>query len=220
MFKKLNNKNTNYDKLGENYMKLKNKYYSKHQDKSKRELYNQIDFLLKNKRLLDVGCGFGRDLSYFQKKGAIVYGIDKSKKMILLTRKNYPYIKNLYIQTFEKTDFKDNFFDIIISEWALQYASNINIVIKELYRILKSKGILIFLVTHPISDFLLKNKKCYHKMDIIRKGLFNDKIILKYPTHTFSEYFNDFVLKNFKILSFYEDTNNVPEFFILKLKKI
>ncbi|MCX6711901.1 MAG: class I SAM-dependent methyltransferase [Candidatus Woesearchaeota archaeon] len=220
MFKRSNNKVTNYDEFGEEYMITQNKYYSKRLDNSRKALYSQIDTPIKNKRLLDVGCGFGKDLSYFQKKGAIVYGIDISKKMIELAKRNNPNLTNISIQSFEKTNFEDCFFDIIVSRFTLHYATNLESVFKELHRILKSKGILIFLVSHPILTFLNKKNKNYHKREIIQTQLYDNKFTLKQPTHTFSEYFNEFVLKNFKILSFYEDTDNVPEFFISKLEKI
>lgn len=41
---------------------------------------------LKGKKLLDIGCGFGRHSKEFIKRGAIVTGFDSSEKMISLTK--------------------------------------------------------------------------------------------------------------------------------------
>ena len=95
MMAEANNIIKQYDEFAEAYMKTQCKFYLKYPDKSRRALYTQIDFPLKDKRILDVGCGFGKDLIYFEKKGAIVYGIDASKKMIELAKKNNPSLVNL-----------------------------------------------------------------------------------------------------------------------------
>lgn len=231
MPKKLTNLTKQYDKFAEKYVKEQTKFYSKYSDKSREAFYKQINFSLKNKKLLDVGCGSGKDLSYFKKKGAVVYGIDASKKMIEIAKKNNSSLINLSVQEAEKTNFKNNFFDIIISRYTLHYEMNLEKVFKELYRILKPKGFLIFLVAHPLLSFMAKKEKIYHKREVVKIPIYNNKIILKEPTHTFSEYLNNFVLKNFEILSFYESPGLenkpresnikeiVPDFLLLKLRK-
>ena len=67
---------------------------------------------LKKAKILDIGCGNGRDSFFFSKKDFIVFGIDISKKIILKNSKNK--IQNLKFKKFdiEKNTLKDNF-DII-----------------------------------------------------------------------------------------------------------
>ena len=219
-----------YDDFAEKYMNSQDEFYAKVLDVSRKEIYHQINFSLKDKKVLDVGCGVGEDLPYFKKQGALVYGIDVSKKMIELAKKNNPSIKNFSVQSFENTTFEDRFFDVIVSRYALHYAENIEEVFIELHRILKPGGFLIFLVTHPLLSFITKKERNYYTKEIIEIPLFNNKVIVKEPAHTFAEYFNKFLLENFELLSFSEgpkegiskETNFkeiVPDFFILKLKK-
>jgi 2-polyprenyl-3-methyl-5-hydroxy-6-metoxy-1,4-benzoquinol methylase len=45
---------------------------------------------LRGKRILDVGCGFGRDSKYFSEKGYDVLGVDASEEMIKLAKTHAP----------------------------------------------------------------------------------------------------------------------------------
>ena len=148
-----------YDEFAEDYMKIQNDFYTKFSDDSRKTFYALLDFPLKGKKVLDVGCGFGKDLSFFEKEGAIVYGIDTSEKMIELAKTKNPALKNLSVQSFEKTDFYDHFFDIIVSRYTLHYADNLEDTFKELNRILKHNGFLVFLVAHPLLGFVAKKRK-------------------------------------------------------------
>lgn len=60
---------------------------------------------VKNKKILDVGCGSGVYSIFFSKKGAHVTGLDFSSSMILLSRKNAK--KENCICKFLKTSFLD-----------------------------------------------------------------------------------------------------------------
>ncbi len=220
-----------YDEFAEEYMNAQNEFYAKFPDESRKALNNQINFPLKDKKVLDVGCGFGKDLSYLEKEGALVYGIDASKKMIELARKNNPRLVNLSVQSFERTSFENHSFDVIISRYTLHYAENLKEAFKELHRILKPRGFLIFLVAHPLLAFVAKKERNYHKREIVEIPLFESKFIVREPSHTFSEYLNKFILENFEIISLYESPGLenkplessikeiVPDFLLIKLRK-
>ncbi len=45
---------------------------------------------VKNKKLLDIGCGSGIYAKQLSRKGAIVKGFDVSAKMLAIARKNNP----------------------------------------------------------------------------------------------------------------------------------
>lgn len=102
------------------------------------------------KKILDLGCGSGRHVVYFSKKGFDVYGIDISKYGIKLTkqwlgnRKAKLKIGNIY----KKLPYKDNFFDAIISVQVINHGTieKIRKLIKEMERVLKPGG-LIFITT-------------------------------------------------------------------------
>jgi len=231
MKKRLYHYQKQYNEFADEYLKAQNAFYKNHENTSRQSLYREINFSIANKKLLDIGCGFGKDLAYFEKEGAEVYGIDLSERMIELAKTQNPTLQNLSIQDFNNTNFENNFFDIIISRYALHYSEDLETTFKEIHRILKPKGLLIFLVAHPLLGFVAKKEKIYNKMEIVEIPIYNNTFVVKEPTHTFSDYLNKFVLENFEFLSFYEnsDLENasreadfkevVPDFFILKLRK-
>lgn len=63
-------------------------------------------------KILDLGCGIGRDIEYF-KKNYEVEGVDASKKLVEIARKNTGV--KIYNLTYEKMEFKDSYDGI----WAL-----------------------------------------------------------------------------------------------------
>lgn len=96
-------------------------------------------------RVIDLGCGDGRDTEYLRNKGADVVGIDLSKGMISLARKKYPKA------SFLQSDMRDTVFpdDTFHGAWA--NASIVNLpkselshVEKEVYRILEPGGVFCF----------------------------------------------------------------------------
>lgn len=188
-----------------------------------------IDFPLKGRRLIDLGCGEGTDLKIFKNGGAEVYGIDASEKMISLAKQKLPDA-NLKVGLFENIPFDSDLFDIVVSKYALQTSHDLKTVFKEISRVLKRNGIFVCLVVHPFRQFLEKKRvgKDYFKKEIVKSVIFNGSIVVEEPTHTFNEYFDDFFLDNFELISFKEmhdpaaeaiDGDIYPGFFILKARK-
>lgn len=52
-----------------------------------------LSYLNPNSNIADIGCGTGFSSGYFQSKGMISEGIDLSKSMIDIAKRNYPNIK-------------------------------------------------------------------------------------------------------------------------------
>lgn len=217
---------TQYDNFAEAYMRLQTDFYSQGKDESRDVLYSIIDFSLENKLLLDMGCGFGRDLTYFQQKGARIYGIDESKQLIELVEERNLAVS---VQSFENTTFDSNFFDVVVSRFAIQHSDNLEKVFREVCRILKPSGFFVYLAGHPLMQFSLRKEKSYWKRETISVPLFDAKLHVKEPTHTFSEYLSSFVFSNFEVLSFSESPklgkrevsleDIVPDYFVVKMRK-
>ncbi len=121
-----------------------------------REMEQPITFKLvpknlKNKKLLDVGCGPGIHLKEYIKRGVIGTGIDLSEKMINLAKDYCPQAKfkkgNVYNLPFE-----DKSFDIVTASFILDHLKNLEKGIKEIERVLKVGGLFIFSVPHPIQN--------------------------------------------------------------------
>lgn len=195
--------------------------------------YQQIDFSLEDKKLLDVGCGDGGDLNILKQKGVVVYGVEPSEEFINKARKQNPtgIIKEGIA---EKIPFSDEMFDVVISKWALQTCENIPKALSEIGRVLKKDGIFILLSKHPWMQWMEKVRDYGHGIDyyeqkIVTSNIYEGKITLKEPSHTIGEYLNSEFFKNFEILNYEERTgfpasekiNNdiYPTFFIIKACK-
>jgi ubiquinone/menaquinone biosynthesis C-methylase UbiE len=105
---------------------------------------NKFDF--KDKKVLDLGCGTGRNSNYLAELGADVSGIDISSSAIKIARERAEKkgFKVEYIigDIGSKYDFKDKSMDLVIDITASNSLSNEEreIYLKETERVLKSNG--------------------------------------------------------------------------------
>ena len=217
-----------YNGRAEKYMNAQNKFYSGKEDDSRKALQDLFDFDLDSKVLLDAGCGFGKDMAYFRNAGAVVYGIDASEEMIGLARKNNPEIRNISVQSYDKTSFDDNFFDVVHSRYAFQYSEDLDSVFSEMHRIIKPGGYFIFLAAHPLLSFIAKEERDYNKRETISFPIFDGSFVLHEPSHTVSDYLSPALLSGFDLIYFSEqkqkeNENNfdeiVPDYLVMKLRK-
>jgi len=217
-------KKTDYDFLAKEYVSSQEEFYKDKKDISRERLFSRIEKPIKGKKILEIGAGAGDDLECLYKAGGEVYGIDISTEMIKLANEKHPHLKNLYVGSFEENKFADDFFDLIVSRFTIHYSNDLDKGFKEAYRVLKSKGVMIFLVPHPLVDFIVKKNKVYEKSEVIRRPVFSEKLFLNYPTHTLSEYLSKFVLDHFDLVSLDEevnisDKNRETGFLVIKLRK-
>jgi SAM-dependent methyltransferase len=101
-----------------------------------------IDILKKSKcaNLLDIGCNDGTYTKKIGKSTKIseLYGIEIDDKLLKLANKNG--INAIKGNINEKFPFKDNFFDVVISNQVIEHLTNPDNMIKEIHRILKPGG--------------------------------------------------------------------------------
>ena len=123
---------------------------------------------LKNKKVLDLGCGYGNNCQKAIDLGAsYVLGTDISKKMIELAKKinsnkNIEY-KVIGMEDISKINMK---FDIVISSLAIHYIKDYDKLLKDIYNLLNDDGILLFSQEHPISTGTILNEACNYKSKI------------------------------------------------------
>jgi ubiquinone/menaquinone biosynthesis C-methylase UbiE len=178
----------------------------------------------KIKKILDLGCGNGRNLIWLTKQDFKVYGFDISKVGIKITR---DWLKRKGIKAdlkigsiYKKLPYKDNFFDAVISIQVIhhQKLKEIRKAIKEIERVLKPKG-LIFLTVRKAprkreQKLLFKEiePRTYTLLEGKEKGIihyfFNKELLRK-------------EFKNFKIYNIWTHLINSLEFYALlgQLKK-
>lgn len=105
----------------------------------------------RNKRVLDLGCGFGWHCQYALEHGAkTVTGIDISKKMLDVAGKKTDN-RILYIQMpIEDISFNDRSFDTVISSLAFHYIESFDRIAEKVFNCLDHGGDFIFSVEHPV----------------------------------------------------------------------
>jgi tellurite methyltransferase len=101
--------------------------------------YNPTD------KILDAGCGDGKNLFWFLKTKIDIYGIDKDASPIYYLKSLHPDFKaeRFQIAETDQLPFEDNFFDHVISSAVLHFAestSHFYKMVNELVRVLKPKG--------------------------------------------------------------------------------
>jgi len=113
---------------------------------------------LRDKRVLDLGCGFGHVARYVRSQGAAeVLGVDLSTRMIEGARAatNDPAI--LYaVLAMEDIKPMPGQFDLVVSSMALQYVEDYAHVVDTIAQSLTPGGSFLFSVEHPIFTSLLQ----------------------------------------------------------------
>jgi ubiquinone/menaquinone biosynthesis C-methylase UbiE len=156
------------------------------------------------KKVLDVGCGLGTDLSCFVAGGAEGTGVDISSTAIELSKKNFD-LRNLPAEFLkmdgERMSFADNSFDLVYCHTVLHFTSSPETMVREIYRVLKPGGDA-FLMTINRHSWLYTLHKLfkleidYMDSPVFRKYTYNEfrqllmpfdhleLIIERYPTRT------------------------------------
>lgn len=113
---------------------------------------------VKNKHVLELGCGGAQCSIAFAKKGAIVIAADISYVEIEFAKKLATENK-VQIQFYERdivdlTPIVDKSQDIVFSAFALMYIDDLSGCFKEIHRVLKDDGIFVWSVGHPFHDVI------------------------------------------------------------------
>jgi len=101
-----------------------------------------FSYLPPHSKILDLGCGPGRDAQYFVEKGHEVVGVDISPQMIALARESVPKAQ-FFVSDIESFHLDPESVDAIWASASLLHVSKQAIpnVLANLYRILKPGGI-------------------------------------------------------------------------------
>lgn len=106
----------------------------------------------KNKRILDLGCGYGWHCLYAAQHGAkSVLGIDISEKMLEKASEMSSDACICYKQSaMEDLTFPQDSFDVIISSLAFHYMKDFKSLVKQISKWLAPEGNFVFSVEHPV----------------------------------------------------------------------
>ena len=129
--------------------------------KNVREIFGDIDIYLFDQlqkgrfapgmKILDAGCGGGRNVIFFMRMGCSVFAVDRNAEAVEqvkgLARTLAPDLspENFQTAAVEKLPFPDKHFDWVISSAVLHFAENkdqFDQMLNEMWRVLKPKGML------------------------------------------------------------------------------
>lgn len=113
---------------------------------NKRIRINKLKKFIKNKKIVDFGCGHGNFLFSCLYHGAIKCdGIDYGNESIKYAKKiskklNFKNEINFYCRSIYKSNLKKNFYDFAIQNGVFHHMDNETKAYKEMYRVLKKNG--------------------------------------------------------------------------------
>ncbi|OHX41430.1 class I SAM-dependent methyltransferase [Cytobacillus oceanisediminis] len=168
---------------------------------------------LRNKSVLDLGCGFGWHCRFaLEQQASSVVGVDISEKMLQKAREKTDDPLISYIKMpIEDINFSDSQFDVVISSLAFHYIKSFEAICKKVYDCLKPGGTFVFSVEHPI--FTSRNEQDWYYDDQgerlhwpvdkyqdegVRETSFLTENVVKYH-RTISTYINDLIGAGFSL---------------------
>ncbi len=144
------------------------------------------------RKVLDAGCGGGRNLVYLLQNGSEVYGIDPDADAVeavkALSKKLSPGnpLDNFKISLVEDLPFEDAYFDLIICNTVLHFADNaahFDRMMRSMWRVLKPGGYFFARLASDIGiEALVKplGNGRYHLPDDSDRFLVNQQFLLDY----------------------------------------
>lgn len=168
----------------------------------------------KDKRVLDLGCGYGWHCIYAAEHGASrVIGVDSSFKMIeeAKSKTGTSSIISYEVKRMENVDFAPNSFNAVISSLAFHYIASFDDIVTKVKSFLVEGGDFVFSVENPIFTaygtgdwyYDAEGKRLHWPVDNyfsegVRKANFLGEDVYKYHK-TMSTYINTLVKHGFKI---------------------
>lgn len=172
----------------------------------------------KDKKMLDIGCGFGWHCQYAAQQGASkVLGIDISEKMLQVAKEKNEFSNVVYKQSaMEDINFKSEEFDIVISSLAFHYTPDFKDICLRVNDALKNNGDFVFSVEHPIFTAQGKQDWIYNEQgqpeywpvdnyfnEGAREAIFLEEKVIKYHK-TLTTYLNTLIETGFNIIAIVE----------------
>lgn len=157
----------------------------------------------KIQKMLEIGCGQGRDIIYFASKGYNVNGFDLSHNAIAFVeeQKKELELENIKLMTHDTSkafSYDTNQFDFVYSNLALQFfdLSTMNNIIKEISRVMKNGASFIFSTKKEGDKYYKTGKK-------INENAYQTKGVIRYFFN--KESIMELLKKEFNIIEMIED---------------
>jgi SAM-dependent methyltransferase len=141
------------------YNKIANQLFNEWNERNS-IYFDRLEYFAKlmpeGSKLLDIGCGFGRDVFYFQQKGITSCGIDISDEMVRIGKEKYGNI-DIFVEDFFNINSiynSNEFYGIWIRGVTFHYSKlRLNPFFKSLNNILKQEGFLYLQVSNKKGNY-------------------------------------------------------------------
>lgn len=130
------------------YDEIAEEYAQKISEKDPGDVYKWVEtYLKKGSSVLDAGCAAGRDSHILSSKGYEVTGIDLSKNLLAIAKREHPDITFQYVDV-RKLPFKNESFDAVWSLAVIHHLTKDDMkkALYEFFRVLKPNGVVIITV--------------------------------------------------------------------------
>lgn len=204
----------------------KNEYWDDYGREDKQKLFFKIDSLLsnnfnlisptyysdlnllsfENKKVLEIGCGFGTSIKYLFKEGIDVKGVEIDPKNVKLI--NSEVKKNIIKQGNYEDINLDEKYDIIILRHVFEHFFNVELVIEKFEKNLNKDGVLFLNVPNA------QNK------EILLESVENHPHTFHFTKKSFELIFNKTKLKPISIKTYSWKTKNKIKLLIMRFLKI
>ncbi len=199
---------------------------------SRASFYSQFTFDTAGKKLLDIACGSGHDLSHYQNAMRCdSHGVDASEKEAELANQRLGS-ERVKVGWAHALPYEDQSFDIVTCKYAPQGFPSIADFYKEVERVLRPGGYFLILATHPTRHFREKTEapRDYFKKEIVTSWIYDRALPLQEYSYTMNDYFSPFFLEHFTLESYLEeydehggvekvDDEKYPAYFIYRARK-
>jgi len=140
------------DSFFQNYISWRKNEFSANELVEKPNFLRLLPDIL-NKKILDLGCGFGDYSRFLYDMGASqVVGVDVSKKMIDMAESQKDDRNIIYYRMpIEEIGFERSTFDLVISNLVIHYIDDVEAIFKKVNDVLSPNGVFVFSTEHPTS---------------------------------------------------------------------
>jgi len=183
------------------------------------EFQHFLEFIENDVKVLDLGCGNGRFYELLKPKKVDYLGIDNSSSLLEKARENFPDAK-FKLGDMVDLDLSDGSFDAILSIASFHHIPSRKLrkkVVDEMYRVLKSDGVLIITVWNLFQWKYLVNLVKAITSFILHFGFkyaWND-LWIKWGGHIQKRYYHAFLPKEF--ISYFKKKNwKIEEFYFVR----
>ncbi|MFW9823826.1 MAG: class I SAM-dependent methyltransferase [Candidatus Thorarchaeota archaeon] len=119
---------------------------------------------VKNKGILDVGCGIGALSFYLAQRGAVVTGIDLSETLIEYCNEQSKKLRlsiDFRVMNAQIPDFDEESFDIILGSRIIHHLPNLSLFFNQCKRLLKREGFIAFIEPLKKNPIVQLNRKYF-----------------------------------------------------------